>query len=313
MPCTVKTIFLLSLAALLSAAACVREPEPPEPEPSVPETVRDSIGLRLSFGVIEGALGRTARELEAGLGRVDIFIYEARDMQSLLLHRRVSGTDEVSLRLPLADIKIVAVANSPYGFNLKALARYDAMEQLEYDFVDDDPEHPIMSAQASLCPDTPSLYSCRMELMPLMCEVHLEELSCDIDSYDILEDTRVRLVGINRSARVLRFEEIIPSESISYGEWSHIGCDVGFYPVADAARLYCYPNDTPEDRLGVARSALEISCRIAGDECGYRLYLPPLPRASVTHIRLYVNGQEEFYYDCTSGSQSARLPGKTNR
>ena len=275
--------YLFLLPALLGA--CRKDPVPDgladdtPPTPVVDSTVTT---LRLETG------GRELRSL-------DLFVYDAAGIRALEAHTHPGGKglsrDTVRVRVPEGEKIYVAIANSPRRLNLKALSQFDAMSQLTFSFSDDDPACPILGG---IC--TTAERSGTVELQPLLCRVVLASVSNTMESLDLLENPRVRLRDLPDGAEILRQRDFRPTELLDAGPWAELPCDVGFYPQEPGIVLWCYPNDTPENILGVPRPTLEFVCEIRGETCTFPIQLPPLSRGAGVEVELSVDDPDSFRY-----------------
>ena len=271
--------YLCLLPALLGSC---RKETPPEPEPADgPAPVADSVATRICLQA-DGA----------GVGRVDLFVYDTEGVGGLEQHAWMDTLrTEFSLPTLPGDKRVVAIANSPHKLNTKALSRYDAMEKLLFSFVDDDPQRPVLGGSCTTHEQEGTVV-----LQPLLCQVVLASVSNTMDGFDLLEEPRIRLRDLPAGAEILRDKDFRPTELLDAGEWAPLPCDVGFFTQEPRVTLWCYPNDTPADVLGVPRPTLEFSCRIRGETCSFDIPLPPLPRASRVEVDLTVGGPDEHSY-----------------
>ena len=276
------TLLLLSvLPALMGSCRKDRlspsaEEEPPQ-EVQAPDSVLTAIRLQ--------ADGQPVR-------RLDLFVYEATGTKPLQKYVQADSLPAV-MRIPtLPGEKIlVGIANSPRRFNLGALGRFDAMQQLQYRFGDDNPEYPILGG---FC--TTSEESGTIRLRPLLCKIVLSTVNNTMDGYELLEEPHVRLRDLPDGAEILRDKDFRPTELIDAGAWQALPCDVGYFPQYPGITLWCYPNDTPETVLGVPRPALEFECTICGEICSFQVPLPPLDRGCTKEIELTIDGPGSFRY-----------------
>ena len=226
---------------------------------------------------------------------LDLFVYDAKDVRALDAHLMLSAMgglpDTVRIRVPTGEKRFVAIANSPRRFNLKALERYDAMEQLSFAFNDDDPARPILSG----CCDAPEQRG-TVVLQPLLCRVVLASICNTMDDFELLESPRVRLRDLPDRVEILRQKDFRPAELLDAGPWVELPHDIGFFPEEPAVTLWCYPNDTPEDVLGVPRPSLELACEIKGETCSYSVPLPPIARGACVEVEITVGGPDDFRY-----------------
>ena len=218
--------------------------------------------------------------------QLDLFIFSASGTKPLEKHVRYdSAPEKISLMLPVGEKVAAAIANSPKAFNLTALSRYDALEQLEYSFTDDDPSYPIMSGTTD--GDT-------LVLKPMMCCVILASVSNGMDGYELIESPRVRLTDLTMSAKVMQESEFRPSETLDAGDWKDLPSDIGFYTQRPMTAMYCYPNDTPETTLGTPHIGLELQCTIQSETCSFDVALPPLNRGDTLRVDLNIDGPSTY-------------------
>lgn len=276
-------IFLLLLPALLGSCRKDAGPTPDSPEGQDPPAATvDSVLTRIRIQ----ADGRPVH-------RLDLFIYAAEGLRTL---EKQLTYDELQEELNIPTLpgakRIVGIANSPRRFNSKALERYDAMEQLCFNYTDDDPDRPILGGAARTVEEIGEIH-----LQPLLCGITLTKVCNTLDGYELLENPRVRLRDLPNAAEILRQQEFRPTELIDAGAWTPLPYDVGYFPQKPGITLWCYPNDTPEDVLGVPRPWLEFECTIRGANCSFEVPLPPLPRACTIEVTLTIDGPGEYTYD----------------
>ena len=257
------------------------EAPPPDEETAPPPAAVDSVltRVRLSAG------GHAVRTL-------DLFVYDGSGTQALekhLLYDRLP--DSLSFLTAAGEKILVGIANSPRRFNLAALGRYDAMQKLAFSFSDDDPACPVLGAAATTAGQAGAL-----DLRSLLCRIVLRTVTNTLDGYELLEEPRVRLIDLPDNAEILREKDFRPAELLDAGPWAALPCDVGFFPQEPGISLWCYPNDTPEEILGVPRPSLEFECRIAGQTCSFTVPLPPLPRGCSKEVDLTVDGPGIYTY-----------------
>lgn len=270
---------LCILPALLGSCRRVEAPEIPGEEEPVPVIDSVLLDIRLDAG------GRIVR-------RADLFIYDTGGIRALETHLALDSLP-ARLQVPATpgEKRVVCIANSPYAFNLNTLARCDAIEQLSYAFTDDDPDRPLLSAAGTT-------EACAVTLLPrpMLCRVRLAAVSNTLDGYELLEEPCVRLCDLPHSAEILRESDFRPSELIDTGPWTALPCDVGFFTQEPDIDLWCYPNDTPEEVLGVPRPTLEFRCKIRGETCSFEVPLPPLARGGAVEAELTIDGPGSFRY-----------------
>lgn len=224
--------------------------------------------------------------------QLDLFIYSASGTRELEQHIQYSDLpDRLIIRTPTGEKILVGIANSPLRFNLNALARFDAMEQLRYQFADDNPDRPILGGSV-----TTQENSGTISLQPLLCKVRLVKVSNTMDGYELLEAPRVRLLDLPDAAEILKQCEFRPAELLDSGPWHDLPYDVGYFPQEPGITLWCYPNDTPETVLGVPRPTLEFECTIRGETYSFEVPLPPLSRGCAKEVELIVDGPGSYRY-----------------
>ena len=275
-------LLIIPLAAL--PVSCQKPPaevQPPTEEAAPPPVAVDSVltSVRLYAGA------RPVRTL-------DLFVYDTGGTQPLekhLLYDRLP--DSLSFPTTAGEKILVGIANSPRRFNLAALGRYDAMQKLTFAFADDDPACPVLGASATTAGQAGEL-----NLTGLLCCITLRSVTNTMDGYELLEEPRVRLRDLPDNAEILREKDFRPAELLDAGAWTALPCDVGFFPQEPGISLWCYPNDTPEEILGVPRPTLEFECRIEGELCSFDVPLPPLPRGCSKEVELTVDGPDSYTY-----------------
>lgn len=232
-------------------------------------------------------------------GPADLFIYSATGTGKLICHTHYESTGEVlayELEENCGPCTGVLIVNCPFKFNLNALDRMDSMQKLAYKLKDEDRNSPLCSG--IFTPGEATLE--RVDLQPLMCRVILESISNGLDRYRLLESPAVWLSGASCSARVLQTEDFRPEENEDEPEKEYLEYDVGFYTQYPGTVLYCYPNDTPENILGVEKPELVFECTIGNVRRSYRVPLPPLQRGSTTKVNLVIDSEETHYYHFSS-------------
>jgi hypothetical protein len=271
---------LILLAALPVSCDKTPAPDPPSGE-ELPPAVADSALTRVT--------------LSAGKQNVytlDLFVYDGGGTQPLekhLLYDRMP--DSLSFLTTVGEKILVGIANSPRRFNLAALGRFDTMQKLAFSFADDNPASPILGGTVTTVGQAGGIV-----LTGLLCRIVLKTVTNTMDGYELLEEPRVRLIDLPDNAEILREKDFRPTELLDAGAWTELPCDVGFFPQEPGTTLWCYPNDTPEDVLGVPRPSLEFECRIAGQTCTFDVPLPPLPRGCSKEVELTVDGPDSYTY-----------------
>ena len=183
---------------------------------------------------------------------------------------------------------IIAIANSPYEFNLKALQCFDSAELLTMYYRDENPQFPLMSAISFSHED-----SIFLKLKALLCPVKVLSISNSTDK--LLSHPRLSLRKINASAEMLRSDGFRPSITIdSPAEISHpqmmfsqLPLDLGSDTCHPMTTLYCYPQDT-ETSLGTPRTEIVLSAEVEGSTQHYATPLPKAGRGKTIVINLNI-------------------------
>jgi len=273
--------YLLILLAALPVSCDKTTPPDLPSEEELPPAVADSVLTRVTLS----AGGLPVHSL-------DLFVYDTGGTQPLekhLLYDRLP--DSLSFPTTAGEKILVGIANSPRRLNLAALGRFDTIQKLAFSFVDDDPAFPVLGGTVTTTGQAGGL-----TLTGLLCRIVLKTVTNTMDGYELLEEPRVRLTDLPDNAEILREKDFRPTELLDAGAWTALPCDVGFFPQEPGITLWCYPNDTPEDVLGVPRPSLEFECRIAGQTCTFEVPLPPLPRGCCKEVELTVDGPDNYTY-----------------
>ncbi len=183
---------------------------------------------------------------------------------------------------------IIAIANSPYEFNLKALQCFDSAELLTMYYRDENPQFPLMSAISFSDENSISL-----NLKALLCPVKVLSISNSTDK--LLSHPRLSLRKINASAEMLRSDGFRPSITIdSPAEISHpqmmfsqLPFDLGYDTCHPMTTLYCYPQDA-ETSLGTPKTEIVLSAEVDGSTQQYATPLPKAGRGETIVINLNI-------------------------
>lgn len=233
----------------------------------------------------------------------DLFIYDSEGTREMISHRHFNCRPEqipptVRLAGGSRSRIFVAICNFPYNFNMKALRQFDSMLLLSLMFQDEDPSAPVLSGFAEYNPcssgDSPGTV---IHLSPLMCTVTLDSVSNALDGYGLLENPQVYLSGCNPEAELLREKDFRPKEELEEDYPVRLPYDIGFYTQNPGTRLFCYPNDTPEDILGVSRTRIVFECAINGAACRFSETLPPFGRGSIISAGITVFSPDEALWE----------------
>lgn len=235
--------------------------------------------------------------------KTDLFIYDSEGTREMISHCHFEcGPEQIPRTVRLVGGNgsriFVAICNFPFEFNLKALKQFDSMLLLSLTFQDENPTAPVLSGYTEYNPcssgDSPGAV---IHLSPMMCTVTLDSASNALDGYELLENPRVYLSGCNPEAELLREKDFRPKEELEEDYPVRLPFDIGFYTQNPGTRLFCYPNDTPEDILGVLRTRIVFECGIEGKSCSFTETLPPFGRGSIISAGITVFSPDEALWD----------------
>ena len=276
-----KIVFIL-LTAVVSCTRISPDASSDDSNGTVPvkaDSIDVCIGLNIACGI--------------PIQKTDIFVYDAEGTREMESHTDYDCLPEsLTLRLPVTgrDRILVAICNFPFNFNLNALKQFDSMSLLSLRFLDDSTSAPVLSGCSDLDPDIREI---SLSLSPLMCTVSLDAVSNALDDYVLLENPRIFLSGLNPEAEILKEKDFRPKEGLEDDTPVKLPYDIGFYTQNPGIVLYCYPNDTPEDILGVSRTRVVFECEINGESCRFTSVLPPFGRGSAISTEITVFSPDE--------------------
>lgn len=278
------------LPALVASPGCSRTPineEESQEEPEQPAGPRT--------GTVRVKVKESARSTT--IVRTDLFVYSLSDQKGLERHARFDDSSSVhALELSGGEKEIVAIVNSPYTFNDQATGKLESLEQVQFNFEDENPQSPAMSGNNSVNVMEDSAQDIEITVTPLMCRIILSEVSNNLRGYQRLENPRIFLRNLNPKADILRESGFRPAENIEEGQRTPLPCDVGFYTQYPGTVLCCYPNETPENMLGSPRTELVLECEIRDTTRQFTVELPPIGRASAHSVVITVDEAEEYTY-----------------
>ncbi len=230
----------------------------------------------------------------------DILIYSAEGLKELEQDFHIGWSGESGMEpediinnglgfQALDGSKIVAIiANSPKKLNIKALARYDNLSGLNYDFKDENTAYPVMTAIGGF--QTHEHEAIITRLTPILSMVELVSISNTLDDYELLESPRIRLRTLNANIKPFEDGPYYPKATIDYGEWEELPYDIGFYPQNPSTVLYCYPNWAGSSSFC---TEMELECKIRGRLRSFRFDIPTIARNAHLLIEITINEDDE--------------------
>lgn len=212
----------------------------------------------------------------------DIFIFNDDGLKRLDSYQRSSGDGPVKVASRTGRKIMAVIANSSLSplewrkiNSLEGLMEETAMLENE------DPEHPVMSTVIEIDPEQEYMYYAEPER--LVSEIRINSIRTDFQGREYygepLTDVKIYLTNVNASCCIMKHEDFRPESIVNPGfldteamgrfHDSRIVCadavpDIGRSPVNPGIRLYCYPNDSPEETPGSPFTRLVIEGKIAG-------------------------------------------------
>jgi len=246
----------------------------------------DSTSLHLSFLTDSGISSSVPHSL-------DIFIYSSGLLEQ---HRRYSGfPSEIDLTVTALGVKtVVGIADFPFSFKLSALEKLESLSLMDFSLEDENYLHPLMSARRE--------GEGELVLSPLLSCIRFVSISSALDGYELLENPKVWLSGINTSCGILQESGFRPTEDVEDTDDDRkiaLPSDIGLFTQYPDIRLFSYPNDASDDLLGCIRTRINFSCRIRGEECHFSSVLPPFSRNTSLDAELTVFSETECLWKIT--------------
>ena len=219
------------------------------------------------------------------IATLDIFVFNDDGVRRLDSYSRIDRpeTPYITVTSSAGDKLVVVVANcGSKSFDASDFWSYDSLEEVRWDYADEDPQHPVMSGECQLCAGA-SVYT-PVQLTPLMANVCLDFIKCDFAgrgySSKTLSNACVYLTNISGSAEILRQDGFRPSQIENYGSLDRAFLSTMSHPEAlystvrpgqwSPIDLYCYPNDSSDGALGSPRTRLVVQ----GDIDSQTYYYP---------------------------------------
>lgn len=270
------SLCLLVTGVLVLTSMCTKVS--PAPKPEEPEIEKADT---LNYTIIVKA--------PCKMKKLDIIAFAASGTNALDGHRMLASgkLDTVIFKSTKGELDFCLVANSPFNIKAASIKRRENLENLEYDFLDDSEDCPILSGEIKMKPGKAEL-----QLKPLMCRISLENVSSTLSNYELVEEPRVRLTDLPVSAKPFGNEGFVQQESREYGEWKQLPYDIGLFTQHPGTSLGFYPNETPEDSFGSTRIGLEFEYGVRGKRYTAKAVLPPTGRADSLLVDVLVEGAD---------------------
>ena len=275
------SLCLLVTSVLVLTSMCTKVSPAPKSEDSESKEPEIEKADTLNYTIIVKA--------PCEMKKLDILAFATSGTNDLEGHKTlVSGKlDTVRFKSTKGELDFCMVANSPFNIKTGAIKRRENLENLEYDFLDDSEECPILSGEVKMKPGKAEL-----QLKPLMCRISLENVTSTLSNYELVEEPRVRLTDIPVTAKPFGSEGFVQQESREYGEWKQLPYDIGLFTQHPGTSLGFYPNETPEDSFGSTRIGLEFVYGVRGKRYTAKAILPPTGRADSLLVDVLVEGAD---------------------
>lgn len=237
------------------------------------------------------SLTRTGLVSEASLSFLDVLIYDDDSLRRLDTWQRFTSEEmregEIGL-LSGGGAKIFAfIANyAPLpSVSISRVGSFDALLDYEVRLQDDSAEHPVMTAAVRA--DAGSDLN-TVKLEPLLSAVRLGSISYDFRGKDYenesLKNICAYLINVSASSQMFRDSLFTPDDVLNYG--GLVASDMSSLPGASLlyrdlpsfpaltpyraeADFFCYPNDIPQESLGMPFTRLVVQADIGGETCYY--------------------------------------------
>lgn len=240
-------ILILATAAspTLSFVSCERVDM--EGVPEVGAEVRDSTSCRTVFTV------------GAGAGVLDLFVYKDEGLIPLEKHihcpvKAGNGPVTIGYDGEEADKLFVCIrSDGRTVWNVAALSRYEAIEQLSFHLTDENPSIPYAVCFGQFRQGD----SVSMKPVPLLSEIRLRSISHQFGNYRRLEDPLIFLRGANSSVFALQesgfhdCDHLYDTTGLRGLVWDRLPFDIGMYTQYPNTSVFCYPFDAGASQLEV--------------------------------------------------------------
>ncbi len=217
---------------------------------------------------------------------IDLFVFNNDELQRIDAYQRVSG-GSVKAASRVGEKILVAIANSPCSTDdWRRIGSYAALTEELSLLSDEDPNEPIMSAQAEITAGANRTYD--LALQRIMSKVRVNTLCADFHGTEYdgepLTDVKIYLTNVNASCAVMKEENFVPVMLVNQGRLDLLS----LRDFKSAGMLYreipsnitpsvtyldmdfhCYPNDAEEETYGSPFTRLVIEGKIGGITCWY--------------------------------------------
>lgn len=285
------SIFLLVASPAFFYGCSYTEPESPDLNQNDnydddKDSSRDPGSVHTDIRFLTGAARHdTKSESWWLMKRMDIFVFNDGEVQNLDSYRReyayTNGT--VSVASGEGDKLVVAIANSRLtNDDISKVSVYEDLNGIRTLLVDDNPEYPLMTGEGRFCAGSDN--GCAVVLYPMMSEIHIASVSCDMDGAytgKYLQKVKAYLTNVSNSTEMMRWDGFRPSEILNNGRFSEsdmqrLSCQRMLYNYIGngkksatgysygSASLYCYPNDSREESAGTPFTTLVIEGLLDG-------------------------------------------------
>lgn len=216
----------------------------------------------------------------------DIFIFNDNPLKRLDSYQHSEGGGPVKAASRRGDKIMVAIANAPMPSDgWRSVNSYEGIQEEISLLQNEDPECPVMSGEAMISSGSDEMHYVEMER--LVSEIRINSIRTDFSGREYdgepLTDVRIYLTNVNASCKYLKKDGFSPEmivnpgfldmdalsgfkdRSLLYADTEDIGEET-LYP---GIKLFCYPNDSPEETPGSPFTRLVIEGKISGHTYWY--------------------------------------------
>lgn len=201
------------------------------------------------------------------------------------------------LKLEEGCYRAVAICNACAPVNLLAVQRREAFDRFTYNFADEDPATPLLSAAA----DFKAGEELVLEPVRLLGRVHLVSVQRQFEGVlekAVVEQPRVFLKNVPAKAEVLREKDFHPAEFFNPTPLPPTVCralasSLGYSELRPGIELYCYPNDTGGTDIAAPHTKIVLEGRIDGTYRRWEADLGPLGRNCNVHAEFVLYNETD--------------------